>query len=243
MDDSLLRGKHILVVDDEVDLREIVASELDYMGAHVEQAGNIATADAILRRTNIDLIISDIRMPGGTGVDLLRTVKARNILSPPIILITGFADITAEEAYDEGAEALLNKPFQLDELIQASVRLIQPIEKRFIEAPENPTKSLNFTSSLPIKETPHFEIGRGGVSLQTTNDRKYELGEVISFSLKFPEIEIKGVGTPRWQRLSETDSKLCLGVEFLKLEESSFEYLLSNRWENSPGLAFIPKRF
>lgn len=238
MDDSLLQGKHILVVDDEVDLREIVASELDFMGAVVEQAGNITAADAILKQKNIDLIISDIRMPGGTGVDLLKTVKARNILNPPIILITGFADITPEEAYAFGAEALLNKPFQLDELIQVSVRLMQPLEKRFLEAPET-VKTLSFTSDLPMKETHHFELGRGGVYLQTTNDKKYELGEAISFSLKFTDIEIKGVGVPRWSKLSETDAKLCIGLEFLKLEEKSFHYL-RNFWE-SPGLAFIPK--
>ncbi len=63
------------------------------MGANVSQAGNIMAADGILKQKQIDLIISDIRMPGGTGVDLLKTVKARNILNPPVILITGFADI------------------------------------------------------------------------------------------------------------------------------------------------------
>ncbi len=239
MDDNLLRGKHILVVDDEVDLREIVASELDFMGAVVEQAGNITAADAILKQKNIDLIISDIRMPGGTGVDLLKTVKARDILRPPVILITGFADITSEEAYAFGAEALLNKPFQLDELIQVSVRLVQPLEKRFLEAPESPAKSLAFSSDLPMKETHHFELGRGGVYLLTSNDRKYELGEAISFTFKFSDIEIKGVGVPRWSKLSEIDAKLCLGLEFLRLEEKSFNFLRTY-WE-SPGLAFIPK--
>jgi CheY-like chemotaxis protein len=239
MDDSLLRDRHILVVDDEVDLREIVASEFDFMGAKVEQAGNITAADAILKQKNIDLIISDIRMPGGTGVDLLKTVKARNILNPPVILITGFADITPEEAYAEGAEALLNKPFQLDELIQVSIRLMQPLEKRFLEAPANPSKTLNVFSDLPMKETHHFELGRGGVYLKTENDQKYELGEALSFSLKFSDIVIKGVGIPRWSKLSDSDGKLCMGIEFLKLEENSFKFLLGF-WE-SPGLSFIPK--
>lgn len=241
MDDSLLRDKNVLVVDDEVDLREIVASELDFMGAHVDQAGNITAADSILKQKDIDLIISDIRMPGGTGVELLKTVKARNIFNPPVILITGFADITTEEAYAEGAEALLNKPFQLDELIQVSARLIQPIEKRFKDGPETPPeKTLNFVSDLPMKETHHFEMGRGGVYLRIENDRKFELGELISFSLKFSDVEINGVGIPRWTKLSENEGKLCMGLEFLKLEAESFNFLV-DYWKESPGRAFIPK--
>lgn len=240
MDDSVLRGKHILVVDDEVDLREIVASELEFMGAHVSQAGNIMAADGILKQKKIDLIISDIRMPGGTGIDLLKTVKARNILNPPVILITGFADITSEEAYAEGAEALLNKPFQLDELIQVSARLIQPLENRFSEEASGTENKITLTSNLPLKGTPHFELGRGGVFLQTDNSRKYEMGEKVSLELKFADVEISALAVPRWAKLSDGDGKLCLGLELLGIKGKSFDYLM-NYWQTSPGLAFIPK--
>jgi CheY-like chemotaxis protein len=240
MDDSILRGKNVLVVDDEVDLREIVASELDFMGSVVDQAGNISAADAILKKKKIDLIISDIRMPGGTGVDLLKTVKARNILNPPVILITGFADITPEEAYAEGAEALLSKPFQLDDLIQVSARLLRPLETRFSEGPASGNKKLVYESILPVKQTPHFELGRGGFYVRTENTQKYEIGETISVSLKFPDCHIVGVGIPRWSKVSETDSKLCIGVELLRIEDSCKDYLM-NHWRTTPGLAFIPK--
>ncbi len=240
MDDTALRGKNILVVDDEIDLREIVASELEFMGAHVSQAGNIMAADGILKQKKIDLIISDIRMPGGTGVDLLKTVKARNILNPPVILITGFADITPEEAYAEGAEALLNKPFQLDELIQVSARLIQTVETRFSEEATGAESILTLVSKSPLKETPHFELGRGGIFLQTNNSRKYEVGEKIKLELKFSDVEISAIAVPRWSKLSDGDGRLCLGLELLRVEGSSFEFL-QNYWKNSPGLAFIPK--
>lgn len=239
MDDSILRDKHVLVVDDEVDLREIVASELDFMGAKVDQAGNITAADAILKQKKIDLIISDIRMPGGTGVDLLKTVKARNILNPPVILITGFADITSEEAYAEGAEALLNKPFQLDELIQVSARLLSPLENRFSDGPESAVKTLNFESPLALRQTHDFEFGRGGFSLKTENVRKYELGESISVALKFSDVSIKAKAIVRWSKLSETDGKLCIGLELVKLEEGT-DFVM-NYWRTTPGLAFIPK--
>jgi CheY-like chemotaxis protein len=240
MDETVLRGKNILVVDDEVDLREIVASELEFMGANVSQAGNVVAADFILKQTNIDLIISDIRMPGGTGIDLLKMVKARSILNPPVILITGFADITAEEAYAEGAEALLNKPFQLDELIQVCARLIQPLENRFSEEATETENKISMVSNFPLKGTPHFELGRGGVFLQTDNSRKYEIGVKVSLELKFSDVEISAIAIPRWTKLSVGNGKLCLGLELLNLDVKSFEYLQSY-WQTSPGLAFIPK--
>ncbi len=241
MDDTVLRGKNILVVDDEVDLREIVASELDYMGATVYQAGNITAADAILKEQKIDLIISDIRMPGGTGVDLLRTVKARNIFLPPIILITGFADITAEEAYAEGAEALLNKPFQLDELIQVSARLVKPGLEKFSEETPVPEKKLALEFPTMLSQTKHFEIGRGGVYLTTDNSRKFDLGEPIHLTVKFSDVNFSGVVIPRWSRLSEIENRLCLGLEFIQVSEG-MDFFKSH-WEKSPGLAFIPKAY
>jgi CheY-like chemotaxis protein len=240
MEESVLRGKHVLVVDDEVDLREIVASELDFMGSQVEQAGNIANADSILKQKKVDLIISDIRMPGGTGVELLKTVKARNILNPPVVLITGFADITPEEAYAEGAEALLSKPFQLDDLIQVSERLLRPLETRFTQGPAAGNKTLSYESGVPVKQTSHFELGRGGFYVRVENNQKYEIGDPITISLKFPDVHLKGVGVPRWSKLADEDGKLCLGIEILKVEDECAQYLM-NYWKSSPGLAFIPK--
>src|SRR5665647_59379 len=134
MDEQSLKGKTILVVDDEVDLRDIVASEFEYMGAVVHQAENIAVAQKLLNAQNVDLVVSDIRMPGGTGIDLLAFIKNRDVFDPPIILITGFADITTEEAFNKGAEALLNKPFKLDDLIKLAVKYTSPLEERFNEA-------------------------------------------------------------------------------------------------------------
>lgn len=239
MDDSILRGKNILVVDDEVDLREIVASEFDFMGAMVFQAGNIAAADAILKEQKIDLIISDIRMPGGTGVELLKTVKARNIFFPPIILITGFADVTPEEAYAEGAEALLNKPFQLDELIQVSGRLLKAGFEKFSDVVSFPSKELALHYPTAVAQTKHFEVGRGGIFLTTDNSKKYDLGEPVKISVKFSDLALVAVAIPRWSKLSDSEGRLCLGLELIYVSEG-LDFLTAH-WEKSPGLAFIPK--
>lgn len=239
MDDSVLRGKNVLVVDDEIDLREIVASEFEFMGALVSQAGNIASADVILKEKKIDLVISDIRMPGGTGIELLQIVKARNILTPPMILITGFADITSEVAFDHGAEALLSKPFQLDELIQVSMRLLHSPLVRFSSEKNDPEKTIKFESPQTLKQTPNFEIGRGGLCLRTGNTQKFDLGEHVNLQLSFLDTKIFAQGIVRWTKPSDTEGKLSVGLEFYFVEPESLEFLLKT-WE-TPGLAFIPK--
>src|SRR5690349_16439718 len=66
----------ILVVDDEEDLRDIVAFDLDRVGYAVVQAGCGKDAAALLERETVDLVLSDVRMPNGNGLSLLATVRA-----------------------------------------------------------------------------------------------------------------------------------------------------------------------
>lgn len=118
MSDVLLQNKTLLIVDDEPDLRGILSSELEYLGAKVYQAENVTAAKLIIDQHHIDLVISDIRMPGETGIDLLNYIKSKSSDGPPVILITGFADITNQSAIEKGAAALLSKPFLLEDLFQ-----------------------------------------------------------------------------------------------------------------------------
>lgn len=242
LDETVLKGKTILVVDDEVDLRDIVASELEYMGAKIFQAPNVEAAREILKLSEVDLIVSDIRMPGGTGIDLLKFVKSKNVNVPPMILITGFADITTEDAFNNGAEALLSKPFKLDELIQTAARLTAPVENRF-KMPHVPSKTFvwSFEDTLPhLISMKECSIGRGGlalvIDLQTP---KSELGEVIKFQLKFKDLTLEGTGLCRWWKLKEPANKAILGLEFLHLSGPTLDYLL-NRWKAETIVAFIP---
>ena len=61
------------------------------------------------------MVVSDIRMPGGDGSELLVSIKKFNPLTPRVIFITGYADLPLEEAYQQGTEAIILKPFQRKE--------------------------------------------------------------------------------------------------------------------------------
>jgi CheY-like chemotaxis protein len=243
MDELVLKGKTLLVVDDEPDLRDIVSSELEFMGAKVHQAENVTAAKSIMDHHKIDLIVSDIRMPGGTGIDLLNYIKMKSIDVPPIILITGFADITVEDALNLGAEALLSKPFKLEELIQIAAKLTEPAEERYIRPFKRPTKDLtfDFQEGLNFKINSHeAAIGRGGIALTLdTAAFKWDTGDVLNFNLKFQDVELLGTAICRWWKPQEHGNKAILGLEFVQLSENTFNYF-RNYWDHHNIVPFIP---
>ncbi|MCM2279910.1 MAG: response regulator [Oligoflexia bacterium] len=119
---DLLKGKTILIADDEEYLREVIGERLKICGATVLLAQHGREAHEIFQKNEqIDFIISDVRMPGGDGVSLLHSIKETGKATgrplPPFLFITGFADINHEQAKKLGALGLLNKPFQIQEVV------------------------------------------------------------------------------------------------------------------------------
>jgi two-component system response regulator PilR (NtrC family) len=122
-----VRLPRILVVDDERSMRELLAIVLRREGYEVSLAENGRQAIDFLERESIDLLISDIKMPDMSGVDVLRVAKKidQDILG---IMITAFASTeTAVEAMRLGACDYLSKPFDVD-LLKMKVR--EKIENR-----------------------------------------------------------------------------------------------------------------
>jgi two-component system response regulator PilR (NtrC family) len=109
-------ASRILVVDDERSMRELLAIVLRREGHEVSLAADGRSAVALLERQPIDLLISDIRMPDMSGVDVLRAAKQidADVVG---IMITAFASTeTAVEALRMGAYDYVSKPFDIDEL-------------------------------------------------------------------------------------------------------------------------------
>jgi DNA-binding NtrC family response regulator len=111
--------KHILLVEDEAALRAAIAEQLADRGYHVEQAGSGEAAIARLAEFAYDVIITDLRLPGLSGSDVLDAAVDRY---PDIvaIVVTGFGTVKdAVEAIKRGAWDFVSKPFQIDELLHA----------------------------------------------------------------------------------------------------------------------------
>ena len=107
----------VLVVDDDAGIRESAAMALEKVGLKTFQAGDTVAALQMLRAHRIDLVLSDIYMPGETGITLLQAISERR--DPPrVILMTARGSIeTTALAQRFGAFDYLAKPFDLNELI------------------------------------------------------------------------------------------------------------------------------
>lgn len=105
----------ILVVEDEEKLRRVVELQLKGAGFEVDQAGNVEDAMRVADRA--DVILTDLRLPGVSGLELLANLR-RQDSHTPVIVMTAFGSIeTAVEAMKAGAVDFLPKPFSLDHLM------------------------------------------------------------------------------------------------------------------------------
>jgi len=111
---------NILVVDDELGIRELLFEILNDEGHAVELAENAAQARETRQRFTPDLVLLDIWMPDTDGVTLLKEWVGAGLLTMPVIMMSGHATIdTAVEATRIGAMAFLEKPITLQKLLQA----------------------------------------------------------------------------------------------------------------------------
>lgn len=106
----------ILVIDDELSMREFLTILLEKDGHTVELASDAPSALEIVSQKDPDLVISDIRMPGMSGLEFLSEVK-KNKPDLPVIMITAFAlPEDAVTAMKNGAFDYITKPFKVDEI-------------------------------------------------------------------------------------------------------------------------------
>ncbi len=106
----------ILIVDDERSMREFLQVLFSEEGMNVTAAANMSAAIEELQRSTPDLVITDLKMKGGSGIELLEHVR-HNFPGVEVIVITAFAsNETAIKALNQGAYDYVTKPFEVDEL-------------------------------------------------------------------------------------------------------------------------------
>lgn len=112
----------VMIVDDEATARNFIGEALSDAGYEAIEAGDLAEANKFLDSGAADIILLDLNLPDGSGLTLLDRITMENP-SPPVILITAFGEVaTAVEAMKKGAQDYLQKPLDLDRLIQAVER-------------------------------------------------------------------------------------------------------------------------
>ena len=120
----------ILIVDDEATARNFVSEALVDAGYDAIEAGNLKEANKAIDTGAADIILLDVMLPDGSGLSLLDRLAMENP-RPPVILITAFGEVdTAVEAMKKGAQDFLQKPLDLERLLQAIDRSFEIVSLR-----------------------------------------------------------------------------------------------------------------
>jgi DNA-binding NtrC family response regulator len=146
---------NILVVDDELGIRDLLSEILFDEGHQVELAENAAQAREARLNMRPDLVLLDIWMPDTDGVSLLKEWSANGLLNMPVIMMSGHATIdTAVDAVKIGAHAFLEKPITLQKLLKAVEQGLarDQVQQAMLAASPPPPPSVLSMSSVVATE-------------------------------------------------------------------------------------------
>lgn len=239
--------KSILIVDDEEDLRDAMAFDFTRKGFEVVTASNGQDAYKTVESRHLDLVLTDARMPNGDGLELISKIRARNGSHPPVFLVTGFADITLEQAYARGTDGVFNKPFDRKALFEQVERALLSLNDRLKgkagESDVQMSSGLKLMNSGIVVPSSITSVGRCGIFCKLGKEFP-SLGEMVEFSLDCPSAslnQVAGRGVVRFTRATGQDElPMGCGVELTYLNEKSRAEV--GRWiEAHPVKALIPK--
>tara|TARA_B100000900_G_scaffold298370_1_gene256872 strand:- start:852 stop:1547 length:696 start_codon:yes stop_codon:yes gene_type:complete len=144
---------HILVVEDEPDINKTVSYNLANEGFHPVSALNLKEADDKLLSNNISLIILDLMLPDGSGLDFCKNLKSSNIYKNiPIIIVTAKGDeVDKVVGFELGADDYVTKPFSVRELM---LRIKAILKRNTKEGSSNSSTIFSF-EGLNINDDSH----------------------------------------------------------------------------------------
>lgn len=225
----ILKGKKLLLVEDEPMLRQVAREEFEYLGAEVVEAENGKMAFEIFRVENFDAIITDVRMPIATGIDLLDNIRTLDSKRPVVVLITGFSDLSVPEVYQHGASAVFSKPFDVEVVAQAVSKLLKAAVQRWtpqdagLEAPFQVAQQ--FSDLESAIQSKALNIGQAGLFIASQGELP-KMADVVHFEIEFQDSKevLQGKGQVRWVRKHDsTEGVRGYGIEFLELDPASLK--------------------
>lgn len=116
-----MHPRRILIIDDEPGIRSLLADALRLEGCAVTTVRSGNEALTILRKMTFDVIISDIRMNDGNGIEFLSKFCRRQDGVMQVIMISGFSDYSETEVLHRGADHFVAKPFELEALVELAL--------------------------------------------------------------------------------------------------------------------------
>ena len=222
------KKKTVLIVDDEKDLRDLLSFSLEIHGIQTHKASNGREAIEIIKANPVDIVISDIRMPGGDGIELLREAKQKDAKVPVILLMTGFSEVPLEDAFAAGAEAIFLKPIAIKPLMtmisgaqtSKQVDWISSIEQTHVDI----GASLRFSNLDHPRDSRILSLGPMGMFVSLLPSEFPTVNAAVDFRigpiLGTTGETIDGKGMVRWARVHASKGfPAGCGIEFLYISD------------------------
>jgi len=158
MTENITNACRVLVVDDEEIVQSLVRDALEDEGHSVRTASNGSEAIEILNTEHIQLLITDIRMPGMDGIELTRLAREQNP-GIGVVFITGYATLnSAKDAIKQGALDYVMKPFELSEIRQAVQNAVAKLQESAELSTDEQLTSLSDLSNVLFAAGDHRSL-------------------------------------------------------------------------------------
>ncbi len=215
----------ILIVDDEPLMLETIGDLFETFQFQVDKAKSGNHAWSLCESKSYNLILSDVRMPDGDGIELIKKLKVRNAISPSFLFMSGFSDLLNEEIYHLGAEGKFTKPFDHQAVRTAIQKCLLTPEAKWSQPPPSGRRLLNIEKIGNTFEDLYKDksvlFGRGGFFISHAFAPP-EKGTVVTFSIQVRKPEqliFIGSGIVRWiQNPGKVNIPPGLGVEIIHME-------------------------
>ena len=184
-----MSSANALIVDDEPDIRELIRITLERMGLRCTEAESISKAEQALEAQRFDLCLTDMRLPDGSGISLVRTIQSQSECCP-VAVITAHGNVElAVEALKAGAFDFVSKPIELNvlrALVQTALRLSDPsageaaaggdIKTRLVGNSEEIRRTRARAAKLARSQAPVYVSGESGVGKELVAQMIHSLG-------------------------------------------------------------------
>lgn len=210
-----MTSRHILVVDDEIGIRELLRDILEDEGHHITLAENAQAARDARLKQRPDLVLLDIWMPDCDGISLLKEWGNAGLLTMPVVMMSGHGTIdTAVEATRIGAFDFLEKPIALQKLLKTVLAALKHAEN----SPKTEMNLASFGKSLVINELKQRleQISRTKNALLLIGKK----GGSVELCARF----LHTIGTP-WLSLTEYEKLASAPLEILESTRDGVLYV------------------
>lgn len=129
-DESVLKGIRVLIVDDELLIRQTLTEFLQLFGVVVSTADDGNRAFDMIMAYDYNIILSDVRMPECSGVDLLKRIRVeKKEKMPPVLLMSAFTDVSTERAKELGAKGMFLKAEDSNYLKEMLIQITKGLKR------------------------------------------------------------------------------------------------------------------